>query len=277
DVDHRFSPEWSAHATTDINWLRDASPTDLWLKRAYLQGAFSKALTLRVGVADMPWTAYANHWGGYRYVDNELAGRLKYANSTDWGVHLLGALGARGQWQYATAVVSGSSFKRPRTGDSADVEMRLGWQPTTHTVLAVGGYRGKRALDGGEHVAVHTAQRWNAMAAYADSRFRLGAQYFRASNWNQVRSPRADAARGWSAWASMQLAPQWSVLARHDDAHLSVQLDPLRRDRYNSLGLEYRCSRSLQLAIVAKRERLANHVGVVTGTNELGVWTQIAF
>ena len=277
DVDHRFSGVWSTHLTTDINWLRDEAPTDLWVKRAYLQGAFSKALVLRLGAADLPWMAYVNQWAGYRYVDNELTGRLKVANSTDWGVHVSGALGTRSQWQYATAVVSGSSYKRPRTGASPDVELRLGWQPTAHTVLALGSYRGRRALDGGEHVAWHTAQRWDAMAAYANERFRLGAQFFRADNWNQVRSPLADAARGWSAWSSLQLAPQWAVFARHDDAHVSLRRDPSRRDRYDSLGLEYRWSRNLQLAIVARRQRLADRDGVVTDANELGVWTQIAF
>jgi hypothetical protein len=277
DVDRRHSRVWSAHLTTDINWLRDESPTDLWVKRAYLQGAFSKALTLRLGVGDMPWMSYVNQWAGYRYVDNELTGRLKVANSTDWGVHLLGTLGTRGQWQYATAVVTGSSYKRPRSGDSADVEMRVGWQPTAHTVLAVGGYRGNRALDGGEHVTWHTAQRWDAMAAYADERLRLGAQYFRADNWDQVRSPLADAALGWSAWASMQLAPQWTLFARHDETRTSLQRDPSRRDRYNSLGLEYSVSRKLQVALVAKRHRLVHDAGVLNEADEIGVWSQIAF
>lgn len=277
DVDHRFSRVWSAHLTTDINWLRDESPTDLWVKRAYVQGAFSKALTLRLGVADMPWMAYVNQWAGYRYVDNELTGRLKLANSTDWGVHLLGTLGTRGQWQYATAVVTGSSYKRPRSGDSADVELRLGWQPTAHTVLALGGYRGHRALDGGEQPALRTAQRWDAMAAYADKRFRLGAQYFRVDNWDQVRTPRADAARGWSAWASMRLGSQWVLFARHDQARTSLRRDPPRRDRYASLGLEYAVSEELQLALVAKRHRLDHRAGVLNEANEIGVWSQIAF
>jgi hypothetical protein len=115
------------------------------------------------------------------------------------------------------------------------------------------------------------------MVAYADERFRLGAQYFHADNWNQVRAPLADAARGWSAWASMRLAPQWAVFARHDAARTSLRRDPARRDRYDSLGLEYRWSRDLQLALVARRQRLANHAGMLTAASELGVWTQIAF
>lgn len=226
DLDHRFSDVWSAHLTTDINWARDSSPTDLWLKHAYLQGAFSKALVLRFGSAPLPWAGFVNQWSGYRYVDKELVTRLKFGASADWGVHALGAVGDRGRLQYAASVISGSSFKHPRTGDRPDVEARVAWQPSAHSVLAVGGYDGERALGGGNLPTYHTARRWDAMAAYATQRVRLGAQYFRAVDWNQVRSPRGDRASGWSAWASVVLDPRWAVFARYDRADTSASLDP---------------------------------------------------
>lgn len=277
DLDHRFSQVWSTHLTTDINWLRNASPTDLWVKRAYLQGAFSKAFVLRLGSADMPWAGFVNGWSGYRYVDKELVTRLQYGASADWGVHVLGAAGDSGQLQYATSMVSGSSFKRPRTGDRPDFEARVAWQPSKQTVLAIGGYNGTRALDGGSHVAQHTARRWDALAAYHDQRFRFGGQYFRATDWNQVRSVANDRASGWSVWASMQLAPQWSVFARHDQADTSELLDPARHERYNNLGVEYRINRNLQIAAVYKHERLANSSTLLSASNEAGLWAQISF
>lgn len=277
DIDHRFSRVWSAHLTTDINWTRNQSPTDLWAKHAYLQGSFSKALVLRLGSAAMPWAGFVNHWSGYRYIDKEQVTRLGYGASADWGVHLLGALGERGQVQYATSMISGSSFKRPRTGDRPDFEARIAWQPTARTVVALGGYDGTRALDGGDHTALHTARRMDAMAAYADQRFRLGGQYFRATDWNQVRSPQGDRASGWSVWASMKVAPQWSLFARHDRADTSERLDPARRDRYTDVGVEWSVNRSLQLAAAYKRERLANPTRELASANEVGVWAQIAF
>lgn len=277
DIDHRFSPRWSAHLTTDINWTRNRSPTDLWVKHAYLQGAFSKALVLRLGSADMPWAGFVNHWSGYRYIDKEQITRLGYGASADWGVHVLGELGRRGQLQYAGSMVSGSSFKHPRTGDRPDFEARVAWQPTAHTVLAVGGYDGTRALDGGAHLALHTARRFDALAAYADGRFRFGGQYFRATDWNQVRSPQGDRASGWSVWASMKLAPQWSLFARHDRADTSERLDPARRDRYTDVGVEWSLNRSLQLAAACKRERLANRTRALAASNEVGVWAQLAY
>lgn len=277
NLDHQFSLVWSAHVTGDINWLRDAAPTDPWLRHAYIQGAFSKALVLQLGVADLPWAGLVNSWSGYRYVDNELVTRLNFGASSDWGVHVLGTVGDRGQLQYAASMISGSSYKRPRTGDRPDFETRVAWQPTAHTVLAIGTYDGTLAQDGGAHVAQHTARRWDAMAAWRDARFRLGAQYFRADNWNQVRTIAGDHASGWSAWASMQVAPRWTLFARHDQADTSARLDPARQARYSHLGLEYHVSRSVQVAAVVRRQRLANHTTLSTTTNEAGLWTQIAF
>jgi hypothetical protein len=277
DIDHRFSEVWSAHLTTDINWLRDDSPTDLWVKRAYLQGAFGRELTLRLGVADLPWTPFVNSWSGYRYIDKELVSRLKYGGSVDWGVHLLGAVGERGQLQYATALVSGSSYKRPRTGDSPDVEGRVAWQPNQYTVLAVGAYDGKRALDGGVHVTWHRARRWDAMAAYADQRFRFGGQYFRAIDWNEVRLVRGDRASGWSVWGSMKFGPHWALFARHDQADTSERIDPTRHERYDNLGLEWDISRQLRVAAAYKHERITHPDSTLSAFNELGLWAQIGF
>lgn len=274
-VDHRFSDVWSAHLVTDINWTRNQSPTDLWVKHAYLQGAFSKAFVLRLGSADMPWAGFANQWGGYRYVEKELVTRLQYGASADWGVHALGAVAADGQLQYATSVVTGSSFKRPRTGDRPDVEARVNWQPSAHTVIGIGGYDGTRALDGGDHQALHTARRFDAMAAYADKRFRLGAQYFSATDWNQVRSARGDRAAGWSIWASMELVPGWAVFAREDQASTSRDINPSLRDRYTHLGVSWSVNHVLQVAAAYKHERQFDDAHELMHSREVGLWAQL--
>jgi hypothetical protein len=92
-----------------------------------------------------------------------------------------------------------------------------------------------------------------------------------------VRSPKGDRASGWSAWASVQLNPQWALFARHDRADTSELLDPARRERYTNFGLEWNVNRSLQLAAVYKRERLANASRALASSNEVGVWAQIAY
>ncbi|WP_166208596.1 hypothetical protein [Cognatiluteimonas telluris] len=278
DIDHRFSPVWSAHLTTDVNWLRgESDPTDVWIKHAYVQGAFSKAFVLRVGAADMPWAAMANQWYGFRYVDNELVSRLKFASTADWGVHVQGAPADGPRLDYAVSVVTGSSYKRPRTGNRPDVEARLGWQPSEHSVIAVGGYDGQLGLDDDTQALTHTARRWDALAAYAGPRYRLGAQWFESRDWTQLRSPLSDGAHGWSTWASAKLSERWTLFARHDDTSTSAQLDPSRHDRYSNAGIEWRVSPKLLVAAAWKHQRLRDRSGERASANEAGLWAQFAF
>lgn len=277
DVDHRFSKVWSAHLTTDINWLRDQDPTDLWVRHAYVQGSFSKALTLRLGAAPMPWQALVNKWYGYRYVETDLTMRAKVGNVADWGVHALGTLGAGGRVGYAASVVTGAGYKKPRLGNGPDVSARLSFRPTAHTVLGLGGYRGTLGQGTGGREAWHTAQRWSLMAAYADRFWRVGAQYFRASDWSRVPSPQGDRSHGWSAWISRQLTPMVSLFARHDHVEPSGWLDPERRDRYSNAGVEWRAHTWLRVAAVWKRTRLTDDGEELGTDNEAGLWAQVTF
>lgn len=276
DLRHRFGDVWSMRVTTDVNWLRDEDPSDVWVKHAYLEGRFSRAFALRLGSAPLPWAGFANHWYGYRYVDKELVTRNRFGGSADWGAHALGTVAA-GHLQYAVSAVTGAGYKKPRTGDGVDVEARLAWQPGAHTVLGLGGYRGRLAEDTGPQPARHVARRWDLLAAYADARWRLGVQYFRAEDWKQVSVPRGDAAHGWSAWASVQLAPAWSLFVRHDRVRPDAWLDPLRHERYSNLGVEWHPRRWLRLAAVCKRERLRADGRELQSVDEAGLWAQLAF
>ncbi|MGH8192707.1 MAG: hypothetical protein ACREP2_14845 [Rhodanobacteraceae bacterium] len=213
---------------------------------------------------------------GYRYVDKELVTRLKFGGSADWGVHTLGDFGPHDQFQYAVSGITGAGFKEPRIGNSVDVEARLDWLPTRNMVIAVGGYRGKLAQNVDGAVALHTARRQNAMVAFANDRWRVGAQYFRADDWRQVTVPQTDRAHGWSTWASVQVTPKAGLFARHDDTATSVVLDPGQRDGYSNLGVEWRLRKQLRTAALYKRERLTDSKRVLTSDREIGVYAQLA-
>ena len=52
-IDHKFDDVWSANLTTDFNYVGNDGETRLFVKKAYVQGVFSKLATLRVGSAAM--------------------------------------------------------------------------------------------------------------------------------------------------------------------------------------------------------------------------------
>lgn len=276
NIDHRFSEVWSAQITTDIQWLRRDYP-DPWLRHAYVQGRFSKAFALRLGAAPTPWRGYINKWSGFRYIERDLTARAGIGAGSDWGGHVFGAFDTAGYIRYAAAVMTGASYQKLRIGDTPDVSVRISWEPSEHSVISVGSYRGRFAQDYGDRHALHTAQSWNVMAAWADERWRIGGQYFYARNLKQILQPESDRTYGWSVWVSMQLTPTLALLARHDKLKPSIWIDPYQQNRYSHIGLEWKVSQSLRLAAIWKHGRIHNANQQQQTSNEAGVWARVNF
>ncbi len=283
-VTHNFDDVWSANLTTDFNYVGNDGLTNLFVKKAYVQGKFDQAAVLRLGSADMPWIPFVENVYGYRYVENTLIDRLKYGTSADWGVHLGGDIGAGKSVNYAASVVNGNGYKNPGRSKGVDIEGRLGFVPFENMTVAVGGYSGKLGKDVQGVQATNTATRGDVLVAYASKQFRLGAEYFTASNWNNVLGPFKDKADGYSVWGSVVVADGVSLFARYDSAKLSKDLDREAKNSYYNAGVEFQITKGFKLAGVWKHEkgdRSVNtpapaHVQNVK-TNEIGVFGEVAF
>jgi len=75
-VDHRFNDTYSANLTTDVQYSSAIGATELYIKKAFIQGKYSDALTVRLGSADMPWVPYVEDLYGYRYFEKTIADGL---------------------------------------------------------------------------------------------------------------------------------------------------------------------------------------------------------
>jgi len=283
-VSHQFDDIWSANLTTDFNYVGSDGETNLFVKKAYVQGKFDQAAVLRLGSADMPWIPFVENVYGFRYVENTLIDRLKYGNSADWGIHLGGDIGASKSVNYAVSVVNGNGYKNPSRSKGVDVEGRVGFVPFENMTVAVGGYSGKLGKDVQGVPSTNTATRGDVLVAYASKQFRLGAEYFTASNWNNVLTPFKDKADGYSVWGSVAVADGVSLFARYDNAKLSKDLDRDAKDSYYNAGVEFQITKGFKLAGVWKHEKadksvtapVPAHVQNVK-TNEIGVFGEVAF
>lgn len=246
-VDHKFNDIWSANLTTDFQYSSAIGNTELFVKKAYVQGSFDPAFNLRVGAADMPWIPYVEKFYGMRYVENTLTDRLKYGNSSDWGLHGFGNLG--NNFNYAVSVVSGAGYKNPTRSKGMDVEGRVAYTPNENFVVAVGGYSGKLGKETDIQSAENTYTRANAMVAYADSNFRVGGEYFQAKNLNNVLTVATDKTSGWSVWGSVRVTDGGiNVFGRYDDTDVSKTLDPTLSDKYWNVGVEFPVMKNLKLS-----------------------------
>jgi hypothetical protein len=182
------------------------------------------------------------------------------------------------------SVVNGNGYKNPGRSKGVDVEGRVGFVPFENMVLAVGGYSGHRGQQTENIGAMHTAERGDVMLAYASKAFRLGAEYFTASNWNTVLSPLADKADGYSLWGSVAVADNVNLFARYDNARLSKNLDRDARDTYYNVGVEYQLLQGVKLAGVWKHGKVDKSVTTPlpahvqnSKVNEIGVFGEVSF
>ena len=294
----KFNDMWSANITTDAGYSSGGGAVDVFIKKAFLQYSLpgSKAFFARLGSADLPWIPFDEDLYGYRYVENTLIDRLHFGTSADWGLH--GGGQADGA-SYALSVVNGSGYKNPTRSKSMDVEARLAYGIAGLT-FAIGGYSGKLGHDNYATAATdttsgtfHTANRFDALAAYVNDGARVGAEYFSANDWNNVTTAASDKADGYSLWGSYDFTSMISVFGRWDQAKTSKDLAPNLKDEYFNVGLATHPTKGVDVALVYKHEKMDN--GLINGqfsgfnktlgtapmtsgeVNEVGVWAQVAF
>ena len=207
-VDHKFNDMFAANFTSDFTYDSTTKATQLYIKKAYLQARFGDELTIRAGAAELPWAPFVEGLYGYRYVDHVLIDNYGFGSSTDWGLHAFGdALDHH--VGYAFSVVDGNGYKTPATGTAnrtnyLDVEGRVNVNYAGFTV-GVGGYDGKLGKSMTTVPTFHTAERFDAIAAYTDSHFRVGAEYMWAKYYSDILQPdptKTNTAEGVSVFAS---------------------------------------------------------------------------
>lgn len=277
-VDHTFNDQWSMNLTTDFQYSSAISSTEIYLKKAYVQYKLSDAFMLRAGASDLPWVPFAENWYGMRYIENPLIDRLKFGTSADWGLHASGKL-AGGDVEYAVAALNGNGYKNPSRSKGLDFEGRLSVAPMANTVLAVGFYNGTLGKEKQTVNALHTAERFDVLAAYMAGTTRLGVEYFQAKNWNNVLTVASDKASGWSVWGSIGLNSDGVTLfGRYDRTDLSKTLDPTLRDTYYNVGVEFPITKGVKLATVYKHTDQKNALRTKDlKTDEFGMWGEFRF
>lgn len=285
-IDHKFNDMFSGNVTTDFQYKSQISSTEVYIKKAYLQAKFSDELVLRLGSTDLPWVPFVESVYNYRFVENTLIDRTKFGTSADWGVHASGKL-AEGRLKYAVSVVNGSGYKAPLRSKGVDVEGRVSVEPIDHIILAAGGYIGKLGKNTQGATTFHTAKRYDALAAYVGPKYRIGAEYFWARDWNNVAMPIGDTSNGYSVFGSYQLTDKISTFGRYDWVKPNKDTAPTKKDNYFNFGVVYTPVDIVDFALVYKRDKVDNGMlstsngvigGVTGGTyDEVGVFGRFRF
>jgi hypothetical protein len=277
-ANHTFDSIWSANLTTDFNYVSADSQTQLFIKKAYLQAKISDAFWVRAGSADLGWVPFVEEVYGYRYIENVLVDRLKFGTSADWGVHVGGKL-AGGKLSYALSTIEGNGYKNPTRSKTLDWEGRVSFKPIDSVTAAVGFYSGKlgKDVEGTATPALHTAQRFDALLAYGNDRFRVGGEYFTADNWTAVTSANKDSADGFAITGAVNINSRVSAFARYDNSKPKKDSSPDTKDEYFNFGVSMKPRKGVDLAVVYKHDEVKTGSVKNSEFDEFGVWSQVSF
>ncbi len=258
---------------------------EVFIKKLYLQGNFNRAFVLDVGSYDTGWAPFVQNLYGYRFIEKTTTDRLGFANTDDWGAYATGSLGAGGLLSYSVGAVDGGGFKNPTRTKFVDLDSRVALRPVSWLTLAVGFYDGHlgQVTAANESYPNNTATRLDGLVAVNVAGIHVGGEYFDARNFKTVSSatsgtygtssivtsagapPISDQAAGYSAWASYDFTPKWSVFARYDDAHLSEDVARSLTDTYYNFGVAYHILKQFDVAAVYKNERVSGGSTSVSG------------
>jgi hypothetical protein len=209
---HEFDSVWSAQFQSDIG-DQGAKRYDVFVKKAYIKAKLDPLFQVLLGSANQPWIPFVDDITGFRYVEQPIVDRLGFGNSADWGVHVIG-LSTNKVFNYDVVADNGRGYSNPTRSKSVDFEGRVGIQPVPGLNIAGGFVSGKRGLDTYSTPALHTATRFDGLAAYNGTFFHVGGEYFQAKNYNNVTTVATDKADGWSIWGSIIPTPAFTIFGR---------------------------------------------------------------
>jgi hypothetical protein len=251
---------------------------------------------VRVGASDLPWVPFVEGLYGYRYVENTLIDRTKFGTSTDWGAHFFGKFDD-GLVNYQISVINGAGYKAAPIGTgtnrslTVDVEGRVNvnWEGF---VVGVGGYSGDLGKDvqGTATPVKHTAQRFDAVAAYSTNDIHVGFEYFKANDWTAVTNTPPDSAQGYGAFASWRFMPQFGVFGRYDYVTPNQDTNHLLHNNYYNFGVTWFATKIVDLSLAYKHDEVSHgllvdsngNIGSTTapGTgqyNEVGLFAHLKY
>ncbi len=323
-VNHSFNDIWSANITTDFNFAsyKDTSTvsstatppvaptvsvatstttpeTQLFIKKAYVQGKFDDLAILRVGSSDMPWIPFAESVYGYRFLENTLIDRTiggvntSFGSSADWGLILSGK---NDLVSYSLAEVNGNGYKNPTRSKSMDTEGRIAFTPLDgDLIIAAGFYTGKRGQDTESEEAsiskaggsLNTVSRTDYLVAWKASGLTVGLEGFTADKWldvtNGLPGAKTNNSSGTSLYGSFDIpSTDFSVFARYDDVKPKKDTDSQMEDKYYNAGVAWKADSGVTWALAYKSDKVTDNLGYnLTNddlkTNEFGVWAQVKF
>jgi len=274
--------DWTARITTDVN---NETPVGLkrnmnvFLKYAYLEGKFSDAVQLRIGLSHTPWIDYEQKLWGHRYVAKVTSDHYKFDNSADYGLGLKGKV-AGGMVNYWVTATNGGGYGKPNQTGDLDLDTRITVKPIKELDVSLqyrSGYRGKKVA-GGTNGTVMTGKSKEAltqlMVSYGTKSFRVGANTLSVKNVKNDPTIKNTAS---ALWATGKFTKQFGAFAKLEQwKQTETPAAGTNKKDHTVVGIDFFAQKGVTLTAAYDSEK--HTVGTTsTKKTEIGLYTLVKF
>ncbi len=284
---YAFNDIWSMGLTTDFqieSGLKKRS--NVYIKKAYLQGKFSDAVILQAGIIGTPWIGYEEGLMRHRYVNKTFVDTYKLDSSADAGIGFKGKL-ADGLFAYHVTEVNGAGYGNISKTNAMDFNGRIGVYPVEGLTLDFqyrDGYKGTKTWDPVKQANVpgvrHTLLQ--GMASYGMDSWRIGGNLIsekakdKAARINPITKT-----NGYVAWGWANFADSLGAFGRYE--YLKVKKDGTiiqpKTTRYVA-GLEWFARKNVTFSLAYDYSKTKDN-GFVKGNfvknTKAGLFSEIKF
>jgi len=271
---------WLARVTTDINNEQPNATglkrqMNVFLKYAYLEGTFSDALQLRLGLSHTPWIDYEQKLWKHRFVAKVASDHYKFDDSADYGIGLKGKL-ADGLVNYWVTLTNGAGYSKPNSNGSMDYNTRLTIKPIKGLDISGqyrAGYRGKKATT----AAVTPAAKETLMqflASYGNKQWRVGGNYIKNKNSGNTSNVDYTVLSGWG-W--VELGGDFGLFGKIEQNKDDNQVK-FNKKRHYIAGVDFFVQKGLTMTVAYDDEKTTALPGKVNSTTKkYGLYSQFKF
>ena len=291
--DYQANDIWSVSVTSDalLNTQANGKKTEVFIKRAYIQGKFSDATTLEAGVINTPWLSYEHKLNQHRYVHSAFIATSKFDHSADAGVSLKGKA-ADGLFEYHIAALNGGGYSNIATTNTLDFNSRLGFYPMKGLTMDVqlrDGYKGSKYWDKTTQSNMEgTKHRLTQfMVTYGEGKqYRIGANVLnetsdRLADTAHNVTPLTTKSTGYDVWGRVQLNNNYGLFGQYEVLTKTKDQSTVEPKSTRFVGgVEYIANPNTKFALVMDSTTENNALftsGATIKSNQYGIYSLLSF
>lgn len=298
-----FDPTWMMRITTDVGQEDTlGKKSSVYIKYGYVEGNFSPAAQLRLGVSHTPWIDYEQGLWKHRYASKVFIDTNKFDASSDAGVGLKGGFSSD-MIKYWITATNGNGYGDISPSKTMDLDARVSVYPIKGMTLDLqvrNGYKGtKTEIDSVSTKGIKN-NLFQFMATYGEKNlYRLAAGYARnksdnkdiagttkvtASGYRSIADETVTD-KGYYLWAWGKFpGTEFGAFGRYESKKASSDLAATAEEKTSRylLGLEYMPRSNVNFSLVVDQSKIENY-RLASGNasdykdNRIGVYSQIKF